>query len=71
MRYAACLMTANACCDCLHARARTHTHTHAFPCVAFCFVRGQDPSGNNLEFKAMSEPANLFIKYHVADSPKE
>ena len=23
----------------------------------------KDPSGNNLEFKAMSNPANLFAKY--------
>ena len=25
----------------------------------------KDPSGNNLEFKAMSNPANLFAKYFV------
>lgn len=25
----------------------------------------KDPSGNNLEFKAMSHPENLFIKYNV------
>ena len=25
----------------------------------------KDPSGNNLEFKAMSHPNNLFIKYNV------
>ena len=27
----------------------------------------KDPSGNNLEFKAMSHPENLFIKYNVAE----
>eukprot|EP00977_Amphora_coffeiformis_P013485 scaffold3571_cov176-Amphora_coffeaeformis.AAC.1 len=27
----------------------------------------KDPSGNNLEFKAMTKPANLFAKYNVAD----
>ena len=26
----------------------------------------KDPSGNNLEFKAMTTPANLFAKYNVA-----
>ena len=30
-----------------------------------CFFK--DPSGNNLEFKAMTHPDNLFAKYHVAD----
>ena len=25
----------------------------------------KDPSGNNLEFKAMTNPNNLFAKYHV------
>ena len=25
----------------------------------------QDPSGNSLEFKAMTTPENLFAKYHV------
>ena len=25
----------------------------------------KDPSGNNLEFKAMTNPDNLFIKYRV------
>lgn len=25
----------------------------------------KDPSGNNLEFKAMANPANLFAKYFV------
>ena len=25
----------------------------------------KDPSGNNLEFKAMTTPANLFAKYNV------
>jgi extradiol dioxygenase family protein len=25
----------------------------------------KDPSGNNLEFKAMTNPANLFVKYNV------
>ena len=25
----------------------------------------QDPSGNSLEFKAMTKPENLFAKYHV------
>jgi extradiol dioxygenase family protein len=25
----------------------------------------KDPSGNNLEFKAMTNPANLFAKYFV------
>lgn len=27
----------------------------------------KDPSGNNLEFKAMAHPDNLFIKYNVAE----
>jgi extradiol dioxygenase family protein len=27
----------------------------------------KDPSGNSLEFKAMSNPANLFAKYYVAE----
>lgn len=27
----------------------------------------KDPSGNNLEFKAMTSPENLFAKYNVAD----
>lgn len=27
----------------------------------------KDPSGNNLEFKAMTNPANLFAKYNVDD----
>lgn len=27
----------------------------------------KDPSGNNLEFKAMTRPENLFAKYNVAD----
>lgn len=27
----------------------------------------KDPTGNNLEFKAMTNPSNLFAKYHVAD----
>ena len=27
----------------------------------------KDPSGNNLEFKAMTRPQNLFAKYNVAD----
>lgn len=26
----------------------------------------KDPSGNNLEFKAMTKPENLFAKYEVA-----
>lgn len=25
----------------------------------------KDPSGNNLEFKAMTTPSNLFAKYNV------
>ena len=25
----------------------------------------KDPSGNNLEFKAMTTPSNLFTKYNV------
>lgn len=25
----------------------------------------KDPSGNNLEFKAMTNPSNLFAKYNV------
>mmetsp|Transcript_3110 Transcript_3110/g.3254 ORF Transcript_3110/g.3254 Transcript_3110/m.3254 type:complete len:191 (+) Transcript_3110:103-675(+) len=29
----------------------------------------KDPSGNNLEFKAMTTPDNLFIKYNVVDNP--
>lgn len=28
----------------------------------------KDPSGNNLEFKAMTRPENLFAKYNVADN---
>lgn len=27
----------------------------------------KDPSGNSLEFKAMTNPDNLFAKYHVED----
>jgi uncharacterized protein len=27
----------------------------------------RDPSGNSLEFKAMTKPENLFAKYHVTD----
>lgn len=27
----------------------------------------KDPSGNNLEFKAMTKPSNLFAKYNVDD----
>lgn len=27
----------------------------------------KDPSGNNLEFKAMTNPDNLFSKYNVDD----
>ncbi|KAA0162577.1 hypothetical protein FNF28_04670 [Cafeteria roenbergensis] len=27
----------------------------------------KDPSGNSLEFKAMTNPNNLFAKYHVED----
>lgn len=27
----------------------------------------KDPSGNNLEFKAMTNPSNLFAKYSVDD----
>ena len=30
-----------------------------------CFFK--DPSGNNLEFKHMSKPQNLFAKYNVAE----
>lgn len=29
----------------------------------------KDPSGNNLEFKAMAHPENLFAKYNVDDLP--
>jgi extradiol dioxygenase family protein len=28
----------------------------------------KDPSGNNLEFKAMTNPALLFAKYNVVDT---
>jgi extradiol dioxygenase family protein len=28
----------------------------------------KDPAGNNLEFKAMSTPANLFAKYVVTET---
>jgi len=28
----------------------------------------KDPSGNNLEFKTMSKPENLFAKYEVVDA---
>jgi extradiol dioxygenase family protein len=31
----------------------------------------KDPSGNNLEFKAMTKPQNLFAKYNVADNPTD
>jgi extradiol dioxygenase family protein len=31
----------------------------------------KDPSGNNLEFKAMANPANLFAKYFVDAEPKK
>jgi extradiol dioxygenase family protein len=27
----------------------------------------KDPSGNSLEFKAMTNPGNLFAKYEVRD----
>mmetsp|Transcript_41861 Transcript_41861/g.131229 ORF Transcript_41861/g.131229 Transcript_41861/m.131229 type:complete len:80 (+) Transcript_41861:168-407(+) len=27
----------------------------------------KDPSGNNLEFKAMAHPDNLFVKYNVPE----
>ena len=27
----------------------------------------KDPSGNNLEFKAMTNPNNLFTKYNVVE----
>jgi hypothetical protein len=27
----------------------------------------KDPSGNSLEFKAMTQPGNLFAKYEVRD----
>jgi catechol 2,3-dioxygenase-like lactoylglutathione lyase family enzyme len=30
----------------------------------------KDPSGNNLEFKAMTKVENLFAKYNVADDPE-
>ena len=31
-----------------------------------CIIRFfKDPSGNNLEFKAMTNPDNLFAKYKV------
>jgi len=30
-----------------------------------CFFK--DPSGNNLEFKAMAHPQHLFAKYNVVD----
>jgi len=30
----------------------------------------KDPSGNNLEFKAMTNPDNLFAKYHVVEEKK-
>ena len=29
----------------------------------------KDPSGNNLEFKAMTKIDNLFAKYNVVDNP--
>jgi extradiol dioxygenase family protein len=29
----------------------------------------KDPSGNNLEFKAMTKVENLFAKYNVVDDP--
>jgi uncharacterized protein len=42
------------------------------PHVRFAGERGEqwtmffkDPSGNNLEFKAMTNPDNLFAKYYV------
>ncbi|CAN0202100.1 unnamed protein product [Phaeothamnion confervicola] len=28
----------------------------------------KDPSGNNLEFKAMTKPNNLFVKYNVVET---
>ena len=31
----------------------------------------RDPSGNNLEFKAMTNPSNLFKKYNVKDDDDE
>jgi len=33
-----------------------------------CFFK--DPSGNNLEFKAMTNPDFLFAKYNVSDMAK-
>jgi extradiol dioxygenase family protein len=30
----------------------------------------KDPSGNNLEFKAMTHPGNLFARYNVVDNAK-
>lgn len=31
----------------------------------------KDPSGNNLEFKAMTKPHNLYAKYNVVDNPTD
>eukprot|EP01137_Pigoraptor_chileana_P027857 Opistho-2@10993 len=56
-----CVSVCACLCMCSHASPLFSQTTH--PGVA------QDPSGNNLEFKAMSNPDNLFAKYYVpADS---
>ena len=39
-----------------------------WPHTAQTNVSCQDPSGNNLEFKAMTKPENLFAKYNVVDN---
>jgi uncharacterized protein len=64
--------------DQFHALARRlHDHGVSFiipPHLRFEGMPGEqwtmffkDPSGNNLEFKAMTRPENLFAKYNVVD----
>lgn len=64
--------------DQFHALARRlHDHGISFiipPHLRFEGMPGEqwtmffkDPSGNNLEFKAMTRPENLFAKYNVVD----
>lgn len=43
----------------------------SFPLTIFSESQSlsKDPSGNNLEFKAMTKIDNLFAKYNVVDNP--
>jgi len=42
-----------------------NSHTTIYYFVRTMFFK--DPSGNNLEFKAMTKIENLFAKYNVVD----